>query len=165
MAVRMTSPAGARKLPRRMRAALLIDLDNITIRGGRSLTIPAGRQALNDTLDLAGPVEYVIAVAPHRSLSTWVPELAAAGIAWRQVPTGPDSADRYLTELAEELIANQYTDLWIASCDHYFAALAHHAKLHVVSPLGRPVSRKLARAAVEIRCASDVQTHARLKTA
>ena len=141
---RSTVPSG------RGRRALLIDLDNVLLQSGQWVQRDEAIRRLRAIRERAGGVHHTLEVAPHRSVRRWASELAAADIAWAEVSPGPDSADHTISLIADELVAHGYTELCIASGDHYFAPLAEHARLVVIDPGGCALSHELYRAASEV---------------
>ncbi len=135
----------------RGRRALLIDTDNVTILNGRTLSNAETHFVFKRTFYLAGEVDFVKAIAPRRTNVRVGAELAALGIRWEQVEQGPDAADRRIVERAMQLIASGYTEICIASCDHYFARLGSSVALTVINPLaGKPIARELRATATAI---------------
>jgi len=120
----------------RGRRALLIDLDNVLLQSGQWVQPDEGVRRLRAIRECAGGVHHTLAVAPHHSVRRWASELAAVDISWAEVPPGPDSADHTISPIADELVAHGYTELCIASGDHYFAPLAERARLVVIDPGG-----------------------------
>jgi hypothetical protein len=125
------------------RTALLLDLDNILIRGNTIATVTEAQRTLQRIRTACGPTDYTLAVAPRASLTTVLPALLVLGIRWRTCPIGPDSADRDIVEVGQNLIDHGFGHLFIASGDHYFEVLTQRARVTVVLPAGQPVATTL----------------------
>src|SRR5689334_13447965 len=124
------SPAGRRvgalrqrELPvqrdRAGRVAVLIDLENI-VRVGGGLLLPEQRAGtlLERALDLAGPADFRLAIAPAGVLQRMAGPLRTLRLACEAVPAGPDAADAALLAHAEHLGSIGYTSFVVISADH-----------------------------------------------
>lgn len=133
------------RYPESGRRALLIDLDNIVIQDGELLAPTQAQEVLRRILIAASPRDYVLAVAPAPTVMHVGSALLALGIRWQWCGPEPDAADHQLCLVACDLVERGYSDLAVASGDHFFACLADIARLTIVVPKGQPVARELAR--------------------
>ncbi|GAB2732749.1 hypothetical protein [Nocardioides pakistanensis] len=95
-------------------------------------------RTMDEVLDLAGNVDYVVAAAAADSLlrrTAFV--LDERGVALRVVPFAPDAADRYLLDLAWHLADRGFSRFVIASGDSMFTAFAG---LHPTTVIARSTS-------------------------
>lgn len=131
------------------RSALLIDLENLAYATGHALI---GQRCLGERLDdvlsLAGRVEHRLVAAQRHMLRRYAAELATRNLRWQECPSGPDEADRALTEAGLDLLEHGYGRIVVASGDHYFARFGGLCDLRVAVPSGVPVSARLASASV-----------------
>src|SRR4051794_17353246 len=82
-----------------LRIALLVDLENLSYTAdGELIGARALGARLDEVLALAGPVHYRLVAAQRHILRRYGAELAARNLRWQECPSGPDEADRSLTE-------------------------------------------------------------------
>lgn len=125
------------------RAALLIDLDNITIAGDGAMPPADAERLLLALVEAAGPVQWRLAVAPLKTIERYGSTLAKLGIRWSVVPCLPDAADAEIVAIAKDLADRGYDQYVVASADGYFAAIAKFGRLRSVTRAGQPVSWRL----------------------
>ncbi|MFD2090467.1 hypothetical protein [Blastococcus deserti] len=127
---------------------MLIDLKNLSYSAdGVLISAPDLGVRLDEVLALAGPVHYRLVAAQRHVLVRYGAELAARNLRWQVCRSGPDEADRALTEAGRELLSRNYGRIVVASGDHFFAPFGAVCDLCVVLPRGVVVSARLASAA------------------
>lgn len=132
------------------RAALFIDLDNVTITDSQQSASDEVEALLQRIVLAAGPVDWKIAVAPGRTITDFGPSLAKLNLRWQVVPCSPDAADARILSLAEDLHRCGFQRYIIASADGYFADLREFGHLTVIARSGKPTSLRLRAAADEL---------------
>jgi hypothetical protein len=144
-----------------LRTGLLIDLENLAYTAdGRLIGARALGERLDLVLALAGQVEHRLVAAQHHVLVRYGAELAARNLRWQECSSGPDEADRALTQAGLGLLLRGYGRIVIASGDHHFAPFGDLCDLRVAVPSGIPISAKLAAAATVLAPSAALSGHA-----
>lgn len=136
------------------RVAMLIDLENIVrVGGGRLLPAQQAGTVLERALDLAGPADFRLAIAPTGVLQRLAGALRTLRLPCEAVRAGPDAADAALLAHAEHLVSIGYTSFIVISADHYFSEICRRYPTTVIARHGQPVARVLRQTAVAVLAA------------
>jgi hypothetical protein len=128
------------------RYAAIVDGDNLT-RGGE-LAVPTARSVMDAVAIWTEGWPTAFAMQ-RRQAQRYMTAYADHGWGIHFASMAPDASDEVLLEEASFFLDHGVTDLWVASGDHAFAALARHARLHVLAYRGN-LSRRLQMAATTV---------------
>ena len=128
------------------RFAAIIDGDNLT-QGGH-LGLATVHHVFEEIAGRADGCPVAFAMQRKQALR-YMSAYVDQGWGIRFASMAPDAADHLLLEEAAFFLDHGVTDLWVASGDHAFSALAGHVRLHVLA-YSRNLSRQLRRAATSV---------------